>query len=114
MDELQDFLSTRYGDEVNSFEIEPASRETPHLTVIIRGTLATLHFIASFDRPGFVPDNPNNGLEDGGFTVFYYGLPNSEHLTYNRQIVTVEQALGAAKEFATKFQLPKSILWLEL
>jgi Immunity protein Imm1 len=112
--ELHQMLSVRYDGGVNSFEIAPIGQDAPHLTVVIRRDIATLHY-DSAENAGFAPYNPENGLDPDGFTTLYYGMPNAIQETWNPQIVTTSEALRAAEEFATtEGRLPTSIRWTEL
>jgi hypothetical protein len=112
--ELRQALLIRYNNGVNSFEIVPIGQDVPHLTVIIKQDVGTLHYIESFEKAGFVPDNPENNLDPSGFTTLYYGMPSSIHKTSNRQIVAASDALRAAEEFAATQALPTSLRWIEL
>jgi hypothetical protein len=113
INELRDALSVRYDGGVNSFEITPIGLEVPHLTVIIKHDVATLHF-ESAEKGQFAVHNPGNNLDPDGFTILYYGSPNEIQETWNPQIVTTSDALRAAEEFATTQALPTSIQWTEL
>jgi hypothetical protein len=112
--ELREALSIRYDNGVNSFDIVPIGQSAPHLTVIVNQNVGTLHYIESFQKAGFVPNNPENNLDPNGFTTLYYGMPNSIQETSNPQIVAASDALRAAEEFAATHALPTSIRWTEL
>jgi hypothetical protein len=112
--ELREILSMRYDNEANSFEIVHIGDSFPHLTILIKQKFATLRYLESFDKPGFVPDNPDNNLDQDGFTTLYYGSPNSAEDVWNRQIVSDSEAIMATEEFAVTAMLPTVIKCVEL
>lgn len=112
--ELREILSMRYDNDANSFEIVPFEKDLPHLTVIIKQKSATLYYLESFDKPGFVPDNTDNNLDQDNFTMLYYGSPHSAEDIWNRQIVSDSDAMRAAEEFAVTMALPTAVQWVAL
>jgi hypothetical protein len=112
--ELREILATRYGNDANSFEIVPFGKHVPHLTIVVKQNLSVLNYFDSTDTAGFVSDNPDNNLDQNGFTTFYYQSPISGEEYWNRQIVSASDAMRAAEEFAVTIALPTAVRWVEL
>jgi hypothetical protein len=113
-EEIEKILWKRHGDGVSAFWLSHGSEKFPVLIIMIKGDLASLHYLPEDRHPGFVSIGPLDDLESGETTTFFLNSPTAPEDVVNDTILPFSDALRAAQEFATSSSLPKSIEWDEL
>ena len=107
---LCELLKKRYGDDVNEFFISGEDLY-PLLSILVRGSVACLHFFPQADHPGFISVGAK---KRDGVLVFYTNTPTEEIEVDARAGIPFEQAQTAAKEFLELGSMPAFVQWKEL
>ena len=108
---LCELLKKRYGNDANEFFISGKDRY-PLLSMLVRGSVACLHYFPREEHPGFISATGTNELD--GVLVFYTNTATEEIEVDARAGIPFEQAQAAAKEFLALGAMPASVQWREL
>jgi hypothetical protein len=106
-------LGKRHGNGINSFWLTHGGKRYPAINIMVKGDLATVHYLPKHRDAGFVSVGEVAGPRANETTIFFVG-PTEEIWVANYQLVPFSDALKAAQEFAISKTLPKSIQWFEL
>jgi hypothetical protein len=112
--ELEAFLTRRHemdGVPVNSFMMSHRE-QGPVLSMLVREEMACQDYMADSSGTAFTSQGDMPGLAKDGMTEFCFYSQRQPVL--NSHVVSVAEAVRAAKEFLHAGDLPKSIRWLRL
>jgi hypothetical protein len=111
---LEEEFHRRCGAGVNAYWLSHENDAGATLLILVNNELASLHYFPPGQHPGFQSIGNVPALNVGGFTRFFMNSPDEAQEITNAAVVPFSAALEAAKEFLTRDELPKSIIWLEL
>ena len=107
-------LTARFGDGRNEVLLWHDDHEYPVLSILLKDSLAALHYVPCDGDAGFASIAENLGLEPGEMTTFATGNIGEEIQVSNRAIVSLPTAAAVAREFFHSKELPRSVEWIKL
>ena len=112
--QVERVLSVRFGRGFNSFWLFHGQDDYPAINILVNGDLASMHYFVAENEAGFQSQGCLTELEKGGFTEFRMAGLDEVQMMPNESVVSIADAIDAAREFAAEAQPPKSVKWLKL
>jgi hypothetical protein len=106
-------MSKRHDGEINSFWLSHGAELYPAINIMVRGGLASVHYLPKDRDPGFVSVARVSGPRPNETSIFFVG-PAEKIWVRNGELVPFSDALKVAQEFAISTTMPRCIQWLQL
>jgi hypothetical protein len=111
--DIEAALSKRHGGGINSFWLSHGAERYPAINIMVRGGLASVHYLPKDRDAGFVSVAKVPGPRPDETSTFFVG-PTEKIWVRNGELVPFSDALKVAQEFATSATMPRCIQWFEL
>jgi hypothetical protein len=111
--DIEAALSKRHVGGINSFWLSHGAELYPAINIMVKGELATVHYLPKDRDPGFVSVAKVRGPTPDETSIFFVG-PAEKIWVRNDAVVPFSDALKVAQEFSISTTMPKCIQWFEL
>jgi hypothetical protein len=108
--DIEAALSKRHAGGINSFWLSHAAELYPAINIMVKGDLASVHYLPKDRDPGFVSVAKVLGPRANETSIFFVG-PTEKIWVLNSTLIPFSEALKAAQEFSISTAMPKCIKW---
>lgn len=113
--ELETVLRRRYKNNAHAFWLSHGAGRYPMLSLLVKGDLASLHFMPKEHEAGCRSVGRMSYLGQGETTRFSISKHSGDDVyVMNESLIPFSAAVDAAKEFLSSKELPQSVDWLWL
>jgi hypothetical protein len=111
--DIEAALSKRCDGGINAFWLTHGDKEFPTIGILVKGSLANVHYIPRDRDAGFVSVADVSGPSPAETCVFFV-RPTEKIWIRDDAVIPFSDALKVAHEFSISATIPKCIQWFKL